>query len=373
MKYSRPKIIFYTCLSAVIYCSSSLVLAEDSQSNHPETITVTSNNITSTITLGGTVEPKRVVNLSAQMPGDVSFIGGSEGDAFSRGQPLVALDTSILRAKRVKVTSQLAIAHATHRNAIIQYNHELQNPNSQANAMLGGAPSLFGMFADPMRSFTGQGDPDTERHANLFAKQVHVETAFNGIHQAQASLREIDEAIENAISHAPFNGVILKKMVEEGDIVQPGMPLISFADISYLQIRAEVPTRLLNTLRRSPPKHAILDGHSSPVNITVDRIFPMATLGGNTTTVQFKLPPNFLAHPGMYAEIVLIDLNTDITALPVIPFSAITWRGSLPAVFLVDAQGNRKLRLIRIDEQPSGGNISVISGIAVGDRILAHP
>ena len=208
----------------------------------PRVITVTSGGAGGSLVLGGTVVPEKIVNLTAQMPGDVDFVAGSEGDAFKQGQALIALDTQSLRAKREQAVSQLASAEAAYRNSLVQYEHELRNPNSQANSMLGGAPSLFGMFSDPARSMMGQGNPGLERHSNLYGQGVQIETARNSVDQARAALRELDESLENAVSYAPFDGVILKRMVEQGDIVQPGMPLVSFADITRLQIRVEVPT-----------------------------------------------------------------------------------------------------------------------------------
>lgn len=348
------------------------VLTANADAPDSNIITVRSGSVAGFIRLGGTVVPEQIVNLTAQMPGDVSFVAGSEGDAFGRGDALIGLDTSGLLAKREQALSQLASAEAGYRNAVVQYQHELANPNAQANSMLGGAPALFGMFADPARSLMGQGSPGMERSSNLYSQSVQVETARNAVTQAQAALRELDESLENAVSYAPFDGVILKRMVEQGDIVQPGMPLVSFADVTRLQVHVEVPTRLLRVIRSDARIEAQLDGVADPVPVEVDRIFPMADAGGHTTKVELNLPPGTEAHSGMYAEIVLPDPDSTASALPVIPASAIVWRGSLPAVFKVSEDGSTKLRLIRIDDA-GGDEISVVSGIKAGDRILADP
>jgi len=338
-----------------------------------ETFTVGSGSVGGVVRFGGSVEPQQIVNLIAQMPGEVNFVAGSEGDAFRQGDALVALDTQALLAKRAQAESQLASADAGYRNALVQYNQELVNPNSQGNAMLGGAPSLFGMFSDPARSFMGQGDPDLERGSTLYGRRIQIETAANAVNQANAALQEIDEALQNAVSYAPFDGVIVRKMVEQGDVVQPGMPLVTFADIDRLQVRVEVPTRLLGILKAGSQVQAQLDGAPAAVPVRVERIFPMADAGGHTTTVEFALPPGTGAHSGMYAEVILPDPHRQQSALPLIPESAIVWRGSLPAVFRVEADGSLKLRLIRVDEQTADGMVSVISGIKAGDTILAEP
>jgi RND family efflux transporter MFP subunit len=278
-----------------------------------------------------------------------------------------------LRAKRVQAEAALASADAGYRNSLVQYNREVFTPNSQSNSMLGGVPGIVSMFSDPMRSMMGQGSPGYERHSSLYGQGIQIETARNAVEQARAAIREIDQALENAVSFAPFDGVILKKMIEQGDIVQPGMPLVTFADITRLQIRVEVPTGLLNTVKVGRSVQAKLDNDTAPIDVEIDRVFPMADPGGHTTTVKFNLPDGVEAHSGMYAEVLIPDPQKKAAAHPVIPSSAILWRGSLPAVFLVDDGGTLKLRLIRIGDRTPDGMVSVISGIKVGDKILANP
>ena len=338
-----------------------------------EIIEVKSGSAGGVVSLGGTVMPEKIVTLSAQMPGDVKFVAGAEGDTFKKGDRLVELDTNALRAKRLQAEAQLASADAGFRNAIVQYNRELLNPNAQAQSYLGGMPALTSMFTDPMRSMMGQGTPGVERHSSLYGQGVQVETARNAVEQARAAIRELDQSLENAVSFAPFDGVILKKMAEQGDIVQPGMPLVTFADVTKLQVRVEVPTGLLNTVKSAGTLQAKLDNDSQPVDVSVDRIFPMADPGGHTTTVKFNLPEGTGAHSGMYAEVLIPDPTKKSSEHPVIPSSAILWRGSLPAVFLVEEGGNLKLRLIRLGDRTPSGMISVISGLKAGDRILANP
>ncbi|NNJ92617.1 MAG: hypothetical protein HKP55_13160, partial [Gammaproteobacteria bacterium] len=159
---------------------SSQVVAEDQPQAAVEAqaqpahdfITVKSSSITGNVVLGGSVQPAKTVNMSAQMPGDVMFIAGEEGDSFQEGEQLVALDTAALLAKRRQAVTQYNSAVAGYRNAMVQYNREVQSPNSQANSMMGGAPSMFSMFSDPFRDFTGEGDTGVERQSNLYQYNV---------------------------------------------------------------------------------------------------------------------------------------------------------------------------------------------------------
>lgn len=372
MNHRTVSIFGASALAAAAALLSTPGLANQPQTSQPETILVTSGNVSNAIRLGGSVVPEQIVNLTAQMPGDVSFVAGSEGDAFRRGDRLIELDKSSLEAKRQQVLSQIASADAGYRNAMVQYNQERVNPQSQSKSSMGGMPGMFSMFTDPARSMMGQGNPKMERGTNLYAQGVQVETARNAVIQAQAGLREIDESLKNAVSYAPFDGVIIKRMVEKGDIVQPGMPLVSFADVTRLQIRVEVPTRLLGMVNSGNRIVANLDGSEATIPVRVNRVFPMADAGGHTTTVKFDLPLGTKAHSGMYAEVVLPDPDNNGPDLPVIPESAIVWHGSLPAVYKVTDSGQIKLRLIRVDDI-SDRSVTVISGIGVGDKILADP
>jgi len=57
----------------------------------------------------------------------------------------------------------------------------------------------------------------------------------------------------------------------------------------------------------------------------------------------------------------------------VIPTSAIIWRGSLPAVYIVNGDNETELRLIRLGEQLDQYTVAVLSGIRIGERLYSNP
>lgn len=360
----------------LVWAIATVTQAEAEEAVVPDDLiyTVVEDNTSNAAVFGGGVIPHKMVKLLAQMPGEVEYIAGEEGDSFNPGDYLVKLDAASLLAKRQAALAGLNSAKAGLGNAYVQYRREVLTPNSQANSMMGGLPGLFSMFGDPMREMAGEGDPDYERHSNLYGQGVQIQTAQDQIKQAEAGLRELDENIENTLSVAPFKGVIVKKMIEVGDIVQPGMPMIIFADTSRMQIQVEIPARLVNKLKEGQIVGARLDRHGEETQAKIARIFPMANLGGHTTTVKFDLPVGSNARAGMYAEVVIVDPDNEKEGLPTIPKSAITWRGSLPAVFLVsEDRTSLKMKTLRLGPKAKGDNISVLSGISVGDTILKQP
>lgn len=329
------------------------------------------SNLAATV-IGGAVIPHQMVTILAQMPGEVESIAGEEGTSLRQGEPLVVQDTAALMAKREAALAGLNSAQAGLGNAQVQYQREQRTPNSMSNSMLGGLPSMISVFTDPVRSVAGEGSPGYERYSSLYGQSVQVQTAQNQIDMALAGIRELDENILNATNRAPFNGTIMKKMVQVGDVVQPGMPLVVFADTSRMQIQVEVPTRLLRQFKEGNKVMARLDSEEELVEATVAKVFPMAAMGGHTTTVKVDLPADTLAKAGMYAEILVQD-SKNATAPPLsIPTSAISWRGSLPSVFLVVEDGTRlKMRSVRLGAK--NNNIqAVLTGLKEGDVIMRH-
>ena len=326
-----------------------------------------------TVSLGGTVVPYKEVTLAAQLPGRVKTLAGIEGDTFKEGTLLVQIDDNELLAKRNAALAQLANAESQWRTAGVQYNREVFSPQAKQAPGGMGMPNLFDqMFTRPAESFFGQRSQGAERSADLYSSGARIEQARNAIVQAQSEIRAVDAKIRDARSVAPFDGVIMKKFVEVGDTVQPGQPLLAFADVEYLQIVVEVPARLRPGIQDGMMLQAELDVGGQVVPVRVAQIFPMADAQRHTVKVKFDLPQGVSA-PGMYAKVMVPDFTAPAREAPVIPTTAIRYNGSLPAVYVIGKAGEPELRMVRVGENLSGGFTTVLSGLSAGERILRNP
>ncbi len=329
--------------------------------------------IGSTITLGGTVVPYKEVTLTAQMPGRVESIAGEEGEHFAKDTVLVKIDDAELLAKRRAAYAEMMNADAALRNAGVQYSRELWSPDSMSRASGFGLPNLFDQyFSKPAGDVLGQGDSQVERRAQLHNFGTQIEQARNALMRAQSQIEQIDTKIRDARSKAPFDGVILNKLAEVGDTVQPGMPLIKFADMKYLQVEVDIPARLVTGVKVGDKMPAKLDVSDTPIEVRVAQIFPMADPQRHTVKVKCDLPVGTRTGPGQYAQIEIKDMNATTQNLPVIPRSSLIWRGSLPGVY-VRKEDKRELRLIRLGRDIDDKNVSVLSGLKPGDVIEVNP
>ena len=326
------------------------------------------------VILGGTVIPLKEVTLSAQIPGIVQTIAGEEGDSFTAGTELVTINDDELQAKKRSAEAQLSAAYTAMQNAQVQYTRELWNPSIYNPRPMGGMamPTMFDSFFDGGRGtpFGSGSDKGIERHADLVTQGTQVQAAQSRIQQAQSGLREIEAKIRDARSTAPFDGVITDKLIEIGDTVQPGQPLLKFSYSKFLRIRAEVPARLVPGLHKDMVVPARLDVNNTKVNARVALIAPKADPKQHTITVKFDLPEGVPGGPGMYAEVMIPDINSPTRALPVVPKSAIIKRGSLPSVRVLDEEGKPKMRLIRTGIELDANHVIVLSGLEPGERVL---
>ena len=369
-----PKI--FLVLLATIALFSNPLFAEDEQQKGPEDpnkwykVQASAGGLT--ISRGGSVIPYKEVTLSAQLPGRINMIAGIEGDAFREGDLLITLDDRELLAQKNAAMAQLATAQAEIQNAQVQYSRELWSPRSR-QAMGGmGMPNLFDqMFSRPMGDAFGDTDSDAERHADLYSSGTRIQQAQNSALRAQAEIQAIDSKLRDAKSVAPFDGVITKKFVEVGDTIQPGQPMLKFANIEYLQAVVDVPSRIAPGLKEGDMLNAEFELMDKDVPVRVAQVFPMADTVRHTVTVKFDIPQG-ISRPGAYVKVKIPDNTSRSRGIVRIPASAVQYRGSLPGVYVKGPDGEEQLRLVRIGET-SGDMVTILSGLQVGDEILIEP
>jgi multidrug efflux pump subunit AcrA (membrane-fusion protein) len=341
-----------------------------------EVITVETTQHQGQVILGGSVVPYKEVTLTAQVPGTIKYVAGDVGDSFDAGDVLVAIDDEELLAKRRAAVAALSNAEAMLRNSQVQYSRELWSPQSEnINRMPGmGVPGLFDqMFTKNAGDMMGYGNPDLERSADLYSRQTGVSQAVSAVQQARSQIDELDAAILDARSVAPFDGVIMKKMVEVGDTLQPGQPLVTFAHVKYLRIQSEVPARLVTNLKVGMVVPAYLDVGREQVEARVAQIYPLADMQHHTVTVKFDLPVGVSGGPGMYAEVMVPDGSESVQPLIIIPNSAVIKGGSLPRVLAVTDNGESVLRVVRLGSPYGENKVIVLSGLKQGERIIDNP
>lgn len=324
------------------------------------------------VALGGSVVPKTELTIRAQAPGRVVYIAGQEGTAVRAGDTVVDLDEKSLVAKRRAARAGLQRARSQLNNAYIQLD---QNIISDGHSSRGGMgmPSMFDQFVTKNVGDTmGMGDSDYDRYASISASRAGVENAKSAVMEAESNIDQIEAMFRDKQAIAPRDAIILEKMIELGDAVQPGQPLLRIGDITELQIIVDVPTRIMGGLKTGMFLAVRLDTTGENLEAEIVRIFPSADVKRNTVRIKLALPTNVGATPGMYATVSVPDSNRGSLATISVPSTAVLWRGSQASVFVVNTNGKSELRMVRVG-RVEGSRTPILSGVSEGDRIVTTP
>ncbi len=368
-KHLQVRAVNLCLILSVVMLSSSLL-------NAAEIVTVGNSKSSSQTVLGSTVVPFKEVTVTAQMPGKITALMGEVGSKFKKNDILAKIDDAQLLAKRNTLWTQVTSAQAALKNSQAQYQREVVSPRSKdISGMPGmGMPSMMDVFVTrPMYDMVGDSDTDYNRYSDLLNSATGVSQAESQVMMVWSQLNELNTKIKDTISIAPFEGIIMAKMVEEGDAVQPGQPLMKYGFVKYLRLKADVPSMLVTSLRKGMTVPVRI-GNIAPTEAKISQIYPVADPSRHTVVVKFDLPVGVSASPGMYAEVYLPDTASSGNTVITIPKTALIEGRSLPTVLVADeSKQTSSLRLIRLGSVQGNGSMEVVSGLKAGERVINNP
>jgi len=185
---------------------------------------------------------------------------------------------------------------------------------------------------------------------------------------AAAALAAARESVGYTEIRAPYGGVVTKRLVEVGETVEPGVPLMIGLSLRDLRVDTNVPQSIVLQVRKLR-QAAVYAGNQ---RILAERItiFPETATPSSTFRARLDLPPGVpeLA-PGMYVKVGLVVGEADRL---LVPASALVERSEVTGVYVIDAQGHASLRYVRPGHR-FGDGVEILAGLAAGDRIALDP
>jgi len=155
-------------------------------------------------------------------------------------------------------------------------------------------------------------------------QEAQIATANANAQQARAQLAEAQADRQDLTVTAPFDGTVLTRAAEPGEVVQAGTAIITLLDLTKVYLRGFVPEGEIGKVAVNQPAHIYLDSNpKQPVDAYVSRIDPEATFTPENTYfrddrvkqvvgLKLQLKGAFgLAKPGMPADgEILVQGNT---------------------------------------------------------------
>jgi len=244
--------------AAVLVAAFFVVRSEFHSAVPVHVATVQFEDIRSTVSTNGKVEPVQDFQAPAPLPGVVSKLFVQVGDKVKVGQELVQMDDSgqrnrIAAAEAALVSSQQSLSNMQHGGAqeeLLTQGNDLraaQATQQQANASLTALEALQAKGAASANEVASarQRKQDADTHvaevqarkagryssSDMATQQAQVAQQRESLIAAQADLSAVD-------IRAPFAGTVYSVPVSEHDFVQSGEALLNVADLSKLQVRA---------------------------------------------------------------------------------------------------------------------------------------
>lgn len=100
---------------------------------------------------------------------------------------------------------------------------------------------------------------------------------------------------------APYDGIIQSRLLDEGSIVNAGIPVLEILDSEHVEAKVALPKSLIDTINIGETYQFVLDGETSDATLT--RLAPLSERGSNTRLGLFEFEGFF--NPGSTARLIL--------------------------------------------------------------------
>ncbi len=121
----------------------------------------------------------------------------------------------------------------------------------------------------------------------IIQQRSEVASANAITEQARGQLLEAQANRQDLVVRAPFNGVVVTRAAEPGEVVIAGTALLTMVDLTKVYLRGFVPEGQIGKIKLGQPVHVYLDSNTKqPVDAWVARIDPQATFTPENTYFQ---------------------------------------------------------------------------------------
>lgn len=291
--------------------------------------------------------PGYVVSLKQVRGQDARMRDIAEGDRVTKGAVLAQMRATEYQDKVHQASSQVAAAEASAQKAKLDFER---------------AAHLYQEASLTKPEFD--------------AARAQYDSTQAQLRAAQAQTAEANVSLHDTVLQAPFSGEVVKKTVEVGNYVGPGVPTLAIANTETVKIVVGVPDTVVRSIRVGQAVEVEIDAFPGRTfNGRISRLSSAADATTRNFDVEVAIPNHdHLLKVGMIGSLQLAnDGSGNHPAALVIPLSAIVLASDGKyGVFVISNSGTgdvARLRTVEIGNS-SGTDIAVLKGLASGEKII---
>lgn len=305
------------------------------------------------LTASGYVVAQRKAAIASKATGRIMALNVVEGDRVKEGEIIARLEDSDMRAALEQARAGLRVNEADLKDA--QRNFERQKVLLSKNL---------------------------STQAEYDAAEAQLQRVAANIEVAKAGVTAAEVALENTLIRAPFNGTVLTKNADLGEMVVPmaasagsKSAVVTIADMASLQVEADVSESTIERVLVHQPCEITLDAYPGVrYEGYVDKIVPTADRSKATVLVKvaFKQYDGRVL-PEMGAKVLFLTRPAEAKTMNEKPFlslpqTAIATRDGKKVVFRVE--DNKAVAVPVTTGRELGASVEIVDGITVGEKVI---
>jgi RND family efflux transporter MFP subunit len=306
------------------------------------------------LTGNGYVVAQRKASIASKAMGRLVFLKVVEGDKVTKNEVIGRLEDTDILAQIAQAEANLKLSESDLKEAENNYRRIKQ---------------LF--------------DKSAATEMEVDAAETRLKRVTAGIELARMQIKTLKVDLENTLIRAPFDGTVLTKNAEVGEVVSPlsggansRAAVVTVADMNSLQVEADVAEANIDKVQLNMECIIYLDAYPDKgYPGFVDKIVPTADRSKATVLVKIgfknldnKVLPEMRARVSFMAEEVKVTNEKSFLALPV---TAIVTKNDKKYVF--------KVKDDKIVEVPVtlgkdyGITVEIKTGLVEGDKVVEKP
>jgi RND family efflux transporter MFP subunit len=310
----------------------------------------------SVLSATGYVVAERKASVASKGTGRLAWLGVEEGDTVLKDQIIGRIENADMIAALELSKANLEQAQAESTQAILDFNRQTQLKS---------------------KGFTTE--------AALEASRAGSESAAAAVKSAAAAVKAAEVNLENTNIRAPFDGTVLTKHADVGEVVAPfassansKASIVDLADMRSLEVEADVSESNIQKVEIGQPCEIILDaypaihyqGHVKKIVPTADRSRATVLTKVAFAEIDSKVLPEMSARINFLKSESDTEIQSADTTLAV-PVTALVTKGDQTFVYII---ARDKALEISVTTGTKFGNLTQINrGLQLGQKVIVSP